>query len=216
MTSALATDLYQLTMMAGYVAAAVRGRSTFELFVRDLPSRRGYLVAAGIEQAIEALLNLRFDSDEIAWLRTVPALSRAPREFFDLLAALQPVEIQVCHAERPELVFLEQCVGGTAHGRGRTERDQEAAHERGLPRAELPFEADHERSAPCAVERTCQACAQLACGRGIGRGQLERCGLRHAGSRAMTSLAITPRSPPCAPTWPSVCAPSRAFPRATR
>ena len=49
MTSALATDLYQLTMMAGYVAAGVQGRSTFELFVRDMPARRGYLIAAGIE-----------------------------------------------------------------------------------------------------------------------------------------------------------------------
>jgi nicotinate phosphoribosyltransferase len=89
MTSALATDLYQLTMMAGYVAAGVHGRSTFEMFVRDLPSRRGYLVAAGIEQAIDALLHLRFGDDEIAWLRTVPALSRAPREFFEQLTTFR-------------------------------------------------------------------------------------------------------------------------------
>jgi nicotinate phosphoribosyltransferase len=83
--TALSTDLYQLTMMAGYVASGVRGRSTFELFVRDLPPRRGFLVAAGLEQAIDALVRLRFTADEVAYLRTVPALARAPREFFDLL-----------------------------------------------------------------------------------------------------------------------------------
>jgi nicotinate phosphoribosyltransferase len=83
--SALSTDLYQLTMMAGYLAAGVEGRSTFELFVRDLPPERGYLVAAGLEQAVEALLGLRFTADEIEYLRTVPALARAPRELFERL-----------------------------------------------------------------------------------------------------------------------------------
>ncbi len=89
MSSFLSTDLYQLTMMAGYVAAGIRGRSTFELFVRDLPDRRGYLVAAGIEQAVEALLGLRFTGEEIAWLRSVPALARAPQAFFDELPAFR-------------------------------------------------------------------------------------------------------------------------------
>lgn len=83
MKTALATDLYQLTMMAGYHHAGITGRSTFELFVRKLPPGRGYLVAAGIEQALDYLASLRFTADEIAFLRTVPALSRAPRTFFD-------------------------------------------------------------------------------------------------------------------------------------
>ncbi len=43
----LATDLYELTMAAGYFASDRRARATFELFVRDLPARRSYLVAAG-------------------------------------------------------------------------------------------------------------------------------------------------------------------------
>jgi nicotinate phosphoribosyltransferase len=83
MKTALATDLYQLTMMAGYHAAGITERSTFELFVRSLPPQRGYLVAAGIEQALDFLATLRFTADEIAFLRTVPALERAPRAFFD-------------------------------------------------------------------------------------------------------------------------------------
>jgi nicotinate phosphoribosyltransferase len=81
--SALSTDLYQLTMMAGYLASGTSGRSTFELFVRDLPDERGFLVAAGVEQAIDALLGLCFTADEIEYLRTVPALARAPRGFFE-------------------------------------------------------------------------------------------------------------------------------------
>jgi nicotinate phosphoribosyltransferase len=82
-TSALATDLYQLTMMAGYHHAGIEGRSTFELFVRELPPHRGFLVAAGLEQALAYLEQLRFTPEEIAWLRTVPALAPAPSTFFD-------------------------------------------------------------------------------------------------------------------------------------
>jgi nicotinate phosphoribosyltransferase len=80
--SALATDLYQLTMMAGYHRAGVTGRSTFELFVRELPPHRGYLVAAGLEQALEFLQELRFTADDIAYLRRVPALSGVDEAFF--------------------------------------------------------------------------------------------------------------------------------------
>ena len=65
MKSALATDLYQLTMMAGYERAGLSGWSTFELFVREMPPHRGYLVAAGIAQAVEYLSALRFTPDEI-------------------------------------------------------------------------------------------------------------------------------------------------------
>ena len=81
--SALATDLYQLTMMAGYEAAGQSATSTFELFVRELPSGRRYLMAAGLAQALDYLEGLRFTPGEIAWLRTVPALAAASVRFFD-------------------------------------------------------------------------------------------------------------------------------------
>lgn len=48
--SALATDLYQLTLMAGYFVADTRRRASFEMFVRRLPQGRSFLIAAGIEQ----------------------------------------------------------------------------------------------------------------------------------------------------------------------
>jgi nicotinate phosphoribosyltransferase len=83
--SALATDLYQLTMMAGYERAGVTGSSTFELFVRDMPPYRGFLVAAGLAEAVEYLTALRFTPEEIAYLRTVPGLAAAGEAFFNEL-----------------------------------------------------------------------------------------------------------------------------------
>ena len=81
--SALSTDLYELTMIGGYYVQGLSGRATFDLFVRQLPPTRNYLVAAGLEQALDFLEALRFTRDEIDYLRTVPALSGLPRDFFD-------------------------------------------------------------------------------------------------------------------------------------
>jgi nicotinate phosphoribosyltransferase len=81
--SALSTDLYELTMIGGYYVKGVSGRATFDLFVRQLPPTRNYLVAAGLEQALDFLESLRFTPEEIDYLRTVPALTRLPRPFFD-------------------------------------------------------------------------------------------------------------------------------------
>jgi len=81
--SALSTDLYELTMIGGYYVAGLSGRATFDLFVRQLPPTRTYLVAAGLEQALDFLESLRFTADEIAYLRSVPALSALPPAFFD-------------------------------------------------------------------------------------------------------------------------------------
>jgi nicotinate phosphoribosyltransferase len=87
---ALNTDLYELTMAAGYfVAKKTDEIATFELSVRRLPQARNFLVAAGLEQAIEYLLNLRFEADEIAYLRGLPQFANTPPEFFTFLAALR-------------------------------------------------------------------------------------------------------------------------------
>jgi nicotinate phosphoribosyltransferase len=80
---ALATDLYELTMMAGYHAAGLMPRATFELYVRELPPNRCFLIAAGLAQALEYLETLAFSHDEIAHLRNLPALRGAPRAFFE-------------------------------------------------------------------------------------------------------------------------------------
>lgn len=68
--SALLTDLYQLTMLQGYWRHGMRSTAVFEFFVRRLPERRAFLVAAGLEQALDFLEGLRFASEERDWLAT--------------------------------------------------------------------------------------------------------------------------------------------------
>jgi nicotinate phosphoribosyltransferase len=68
-SSPLLTDLYQLNMIEAYLAHGETKIAVFELFIRKLPPRRGFLMAAGLEQALEFLETLRFSSDEIDWLK---------------------------------------------------------------------------------------------------------------------------------------------------
>jgi nicotinate phosphoribosyltransferase len=67
--SLLLTDLYQLSMLETYAAHGMAGTAVFELFVRKLPPGRGFLVAAGLEQAVQFLESMRFTPDDLAWLR---------------------------------------------------------------------------------------------------------------------------------------------------
>lgn len=80
---ALATDLYEVTMMAGYYAAGMQAPATFELFVRQLPGHRNFLVPAGLEQALDYLEQLHFSAEEIRFLRDTPALQGIDAKFFD-------------------------------------------------------------------------------------------------------------------------------------
>jgi len=84
--SGLLTDLYELTMAAGYVQSGFEARATFELYVRSLPERRNYLVAAGLEQALEFLENMRFSGEEIAYIRNLPVFGKVSSKFFDYLS----------------------------------------------------------------------------------------------------------------------------------
>ena len=43
--------------------------AVFELFVRKLPPGRNFLMAAGLEQLVEYLETLRFDAEELDWVR---------------------------------------------------------------------------------------------------------------------------------------------------
>ncbi len=88
--NALLTDLYQLTMAAGYFEAGkARESATFELFVRRLPLNRNFLICAGLAQAVEYLLQFRFTAEEIAYLRGLPQFTHASAEFFQYLADLR-------------------------------------------------------------------------------------------------------------------------------
>lgn len=82
----LLTDLYELTMAAGYYAAGkVQQKATFELTIRRLPAHRNYVIAAGLAQVIDYLLNLSFTTEEIDYLRGLPAFANAAPGFFDYL-----------------------------------------------------------------------------------------------------------------------------------
>lgn len=83
------TDLYQLTMAAGYYVHHPQTRASFELTVRKLPAHRSFLVAAGLEQALDYLQNLQTSPEELAWLKRHPAFAQVPASFFTALAELR-------------------------------------------------------------------------------------------------------------------------------
>src|SRR5580658_1619880 len=83
----LLTDLYELTMAAGYFTAGKHEETaTFELTIRRLPRNRDFVVAAGLHHAADYLLNLSFTANEIAYLRGLPSLRKADPAFWDYLA----------------------------------------------------------------------------------------------------------------------------------
>ncbi|MDF0674292.1 MAG: nicotinate phosphoribosyltransferase [Nitrospira sp.] len=66
--SSLLTDLYELTMAQTYLEQGMDEPAVFEFFVRKLPASRNFLVAAGLEQVLDYLFELRFSREEMAWL----------------------------------------------------------------------------------------------------------------------------------------------------
>ncbi len=104
---ALNTDFYQITMAAAYHAHGMNGQATFSLFAHDLPPTRGYLVLAGLEQALDYLEGFNFSGEEIDYLRS---LGRFTPEFLEFLSQVRftgevwaPPEGTVLFAEQPLL-----------------------------------------------------------------------------------------------------------------
>ncbi|MDV7213808.1 nicotinate phosphoribosyltransferase, partial [Azotobacter beijerinckii] len=83
---ALLTDLYQLTMLQGYVERDMLDTAVFEFFARKLPARRNFYLAAGLEQALDYLETLRFEQAELDWLSGLGLFRPA---FLDYLAGLR-------------------------------------------------------------------------------------------------------------------------------
>ena len=80
---ALLTDLYELTMMQGYFeTGSYKKQVVFDLFYRKNPSGNGYAIAAGLQQAIEYIRNLRFTEDDITYLEGLGLFSA---DFIDYL-----------------------------------------------------------------------------------------------------------------------------------
>lgn len=82
----LLTDLYQLNMLAAYLDHGMTETAVFELFVRKLPARRGFLMTAGLEQALCHLETLSFTETDIATLRR---LGTFPERLLEYLCALR-------------------------------------------------------------------------------------------------------------------------------
>lgn len=68
--SGLFTDFYQLTMAQGYFARKLAGRrASFDLFFRKQPFDGGFSIAAGLDDALDFLENVRFGEDDLAYLK---------------------------------------------------------------------------------------------------------------------------------------------------
>ena len=86
LTSPLLTDLYQLNMIQAYLDHGETKTAVFEFFVRKFPPRRGFLMAAGLEQALDFLEALHFSPEEIDWLKST---KRFGKDLIDWLAAFR-------------------------------------------------------------------------------------------------------------------------------
>ena len=83
----LSTDLYELTMAQAFLEAGIADRtSTFDLSVRQLPAERGYLIAAGLEQALAYLRDFRFWPEALDYLERFGHLKP---EFVEYLGSLR-------------------------------------------------------------------------------------------------------------------------------
>ncbi|HKZ16344.1 MAG TPA: nicotinate phosphoribosyltransferase [Geobacteraceae bacterium] len=83
--SALLTDLYELTMLAGYFEKGMHEKTAvFDLFFRKAPFQGGYAVFAGLETALNYLSELRFETDEIDYLRSLNIFKPAFLEYLKI------------------------------------------------------------------------------------------------------------------------------------
>jgi nicotinate phosphoribosyltransferase len=73
-------------MAAGYFdAGKTEEIATFEFTIRRLPENRNFVLAAGLPQAVDYLLNLSFSGKEVEYLRTLEQFRNAPAAFFEYL-----------------------------------------------------------------------------------------------------------------------------------
>ena len=75
MSDVLVTDLYEVNMALAYLREGMTAPATFSLFVRELPPDRGFLVASGLEDALDFLERFRVDDDDV--VKLAEALGRS-------------------------------------------------------------------------------------------------------------------------------------------
>jgi nicotinate phosphoribosyltransferase len=82
----LLLDLYELTMAESYFHYKRDTLATFDLFVRELPENRGYLVSCGLQDVLNYLKNLRFAKEDLSYLSKQRLFSR---EFLKYLSRFE-------------------------------------------------------------------------------------------------------------------------------
>src|SRR5436190_11212044 len=89
----LLTDLYQLTMAYGYWRLGrADQRAVFQLYFRKNPFGGGYSIAAGLAEVIDYLDALRFDGEDLAYLKTLTGNDNKPlfdSAYLDFLAGVR-------------------------------------------------------------------------------------------------------------------------------
>lgn len=83
MSDVTTTDLYEVTMAMSYLREDMWAPATFSLFVRELPPGRGFLVAAGLESALDFLAHYRVEREDVETF--AEALHRPVRDLEPLL-----------------------------------------------------------------------------------------------------------------------------------
>jgi nicotinate phosphoribosyltransferase len=91
-TSALLTDLYELTMAYGFwKSGRADQESVFHLSFREPPFGAGFVITAGLEDCIHYLRAFRFNPEDLEYLATVPGADQRPlfgKDFLDDLGHL--------------------------------------------------------------------------------------------------------------------------------
>lgn len=85
-SSALFTDLYELTMACAYAAESMTGQAVFELFFRKMPATRNFILAAGLDDVLRYLESWRFTPDDREYLAGTGIF---PDDFLDALLTLR-------------------------------------------------------------------------------------------------------------------------------
>ncbi|HDI78535.1 MAG TPA: nicotinate phosphoribosyltransferase, partial [Desulfobacteraceae bacterium] len=79
----LLTDLYQLTMVGGYVKEGKKDQwANFDYFFRKVPDNGGFCIMAGLEDLIDYIQNLRFSEEELSFLESLRLFSEDILDYF--------------------------------------------------------------------------------------------------------------------------------------
>ena len=98
----LLTDFYQLTMMGGYLKTGrLDLKACFDYTFRDLPLHTGFAITAGLEQLLDAISNLRFTSQDLAYLSSLGTFDET---FLKYLETFHP-RCTVCAPPEGTVVF---------------------------------------------------------------------------------------------------------------